>query len=210
MKLTVFLSVAGHEGVTIGSAQKNELESINNSFGIEFRCFLYTDEQFSGVGLIQSYIETLEWSAFFVPVLTNDYCDPRRGHVDNELRYVLERDREVYEMHRARFILPFGPTRREGLLHQVPPTLRGRVVATTAGELVKSFFLAFSTSATDRSPMGFRSNWPMDFFTQHGEPDVLLVLGHSGKESAPTAVDIRNLGSSWLPASYTRPIWYRH
>ena len=45
MKLTVFLSVAGLEGVRLGSALKNELESIKDGSGIEFRCFLYSEDR---------------------------------------------------------------------------------------------------------------------------------------------------------------------
>jgi hypothetical protein len=52
---------------------------------------------------------------------------------------------------------------------------------------------AFSLLNEAKGQIGFGKDWPRQFFTDAGEPDILLVLGHSGKEDPPTREDIRNL-----------------
>ena len=149
--------------------------------------------------MIQGYSQAIATSAFFVPVLTEEYCDRNRSHIRNELRMALEKNARLREVHGLNFVFPYALCDGKELIELITE-LNGLFCASNVPDLVKAFAkfspLALLENGTD--PLGFLKDWPARFFTAKGEPDVLLVLGHSGKESAPRAEDIRNLGISTM------------
>ena len=195
MKITVFLSVAGEEGIKAAEVLKSELEAYVGPNGIQFKCFLYTEALSVGEGVKQFCCNEIEKSNFFVPILTPEYSRLTiHTHVDTELTNALDREDDLRRTSsgRFRFIFPYAPTNGDQVISRIPH-LRGRIFASNSSSLIDSMIKNSPFALLIEESFGFEQNWPNRYFTEEGEPDVLLVLGHSGKENPPTEEEIKNL-----------------
>jgi hypothetical protein len=195
MKISVFLSVAGEEGVKAAEILKKELEIYPGPNGIQFKCFLYTEEVSVGEGLKKYCCNEIEKANFFVPILTPEYSRLTvHTHVDTELTNALAREDSVRKASRGRFwfVFPYAPKNGDQIIERIP-RLRGRIFTDDAKKLAKSMIKNSPFVLLMEEDYSFKKDWPNHFFNEYGEPDVLLVLGHSGKEIPPTEEEIKNL-----------------
>lgn len=193
MKLTVFLSVAGDKGKAAGADLKREIEALEFENSLRFSCFLYTVDQVAGPGLVNAYSEQIQRANYFVSVLTEEYTYHGRPHIENEVTVALQRDVEMRETHNANFVFLYAPKDGDRLSKRIPG-LAGRVFAASVADLARAFLKNSPLAIlTQQAFVPDFADWPNRFFNTDGSPDILLVLGHSGKESPPSAQEIRNL-----------------
>lgn len=194
MKINVFLSLAGEEGLKEAENLKRELEAITEPNGLQFRCYLYSKDE-SGGSLIENYLNKLEKCNFFIPVLTTEYVTSR-FHIGQELNKAIKKEEYFSRISdgRFKFIFPYAPKDGQRLIDNISLISELKFysdVKTLANSMVQNSAFALLNEA--QCEIGFEKNWPRSFFDNNGKPDVLLVLGHSGKEDPPSIEDIRNL-----------------
>ncbi|MDF7815145.1 hypothetical protein [Hymenobacter sp. YC55] len=195
MKINVFLSLAGEKGKTEAERLKAELEAVEAPNGLHFKCFLYSQEVSVGKPLIENYLTQLDKCNFFVPIITPEYCEPERYHVKKELAKALKKDEDIYVAsgQKFRFIFPYAPHNGWSLIKKISE-LAELIVTASVADLANAMIKnsPFILLNQDSEKFSFE-DWPRKFFNLDGEPDILLVLGHSGKEDPPKVTDILNL-----------------
>lgn len=197
MRINVFLSLAGEGGKKLAQHLKSELEALRPHEGLQFSCYLYSEDQDLG-GRIHDYYVQIESSNFFIPVLTSEYCESNRIHIKNELESALIREDHISikSNGKFKFIFPYGLEDGNEILCKIP-RLNGRIFTANVEKLAESMLKSspFALLYEGDKSFGFEQDWPRRFFTEDGEPDTLLVLGHSGKEKPPKVEDFVNLRS---------------